>query len=296
MSGKIHRLSPVLWMAPLALFLILFQLWPSIDVFRLSFTNMRFALDTVEYSLRSYRNIVQDPEIPQMLRTTFVFVAFSVFFQVVLGLIIALVVDQGYRLRVPGSIFARTTVTMGWAIPGIITGLIWLLLLNESRAGILTYWFMRIGIGRIPFLSTSSIALTMAVIANVWRGTASSMILQYSALQTIPKEILEAGIIDGASALQMIRYIVVGFIKPIIFMVVILNTVATFNTFDMIVSLTGGGPGRATEVIALHIYAKLFRQLNFGGGAAVAVVLLALNVGLALVYFALLRRDPRSNV
>lgn len=284
------------WIVPLGVFLIVFQLWPAIDVVRLSFTNARFAVDTAEFSTRAYQNIFRDPEMPMMLRTTFIFVGFSVIAQVGLGLVIAIAVDQGNRMRIPGSIMTRTSVMLGWAIPGVVVGLIWLLLLNESQAGIMTYLLSLIGVNGVPFLSSPRVALAMAILANTWRGTASAMILMYAALQTVPDEIVEAGIIDGASKWQLLRYIVVAYIRPIIFITLILSTIGTFNTFDMIVALTGGGPGRATEVIALHVYVKIFRQLNFGGGAAVAVMLLSLNGIMSLIYFFLLKRDPRSNL
>jgi multiple sugar transport system permease protein len=129
------------------------------------------------------------------------------------------------------------------------------------------------------------------IIANVWRGTAFSMILQYAGLQSIPDEIYEAAEVDGASTLQSFWYITIPQLRPILMINIILITISTLNTFDMILPLTGGGPGQATEVLALHTYNVIFREYSLAGGAVLAVIMLFISLGLTLAYRRLLRSE-----
>ena len=114
----------------------------------------------------------------------------------------------------------------------------------------------------MAWLSDPNLALMSIVIANVWRGTAFSMILQYAGLQSIPDELYEAAEVDGAGALQSFWYITIPQLRPILMINIILITISTLNTFDMILPLTGGGPGQATEVLALHTYNVIFREYS----------------------------------
>ena len=122
------------------------------------------------------------------------------------------------------------------------------------------------------------------------------MILSYAGLKTISHELLEAGQIDGANAWQRLLKIIIPSLFPVISTNVILNTILTFNTFDMVMSLSGGGPGRATEVLAMTSYYSIFRLHSLGRGSAYAVILLFINACMAAVYFYILRRRGEDNV
>ena len=155
----------------------------------------------------------------------------------------------------------------------------------ESSNGILNYIFSQMGFGNVMFLSDPNVAMVSAIVANVWRGTASSMILLYAAIKTIPEDILEASRVDGANVMQRFFRIKMPSIAGLMLIVVILNIIGTFNTFDMIMSLTGGGPGRATEVLALSVYRRVFGELNISKGSAIATILLLINMVMAIGYF-----------
>ena len=131
-----------------------------------------------------------------------IFVSVSVIFQMFFGFLIALVVDQGARRGMRASVITRTAVLSAWAIPGVIIGIIWSILYQESAGGVLNYLVGVTGFGSIPFLSDPAAALASVTIANVWRGTAFSMILVYAGIQTLPADVLEAARVDGASAFQ----------------------------------------------------------------------------------------------
>jgi multiple sugar transport system permease protein len=221
---------------------------------------------------------------------TFIFVFASVTFQILLGFIVALVVDQGVKRGLRGTIVTRTAVLSAWAIPGVIIGIIWSILYEQSEAGILNYLTGLLGFGSIPFLSDPNAALASVTVANIWRGTAFSMILIYAGLQTLPADVLEAAKIDGANAWQRLTRVIIPLLAPVLFITLIIVTIDTFNTFDMVLALTGGGPSRSTEVIALSIYNQIFQQLDLGRGAATAVVLLTINMVMTVVYLRYVER------
>jgi multiple sugar transport system permease protein len=285
--------SPVLWLLPLTVILLAIFVFPIFEIARLSFTNANLVGSDYEYTLSSYASLFTSPYFFNMLRVTAIFVFFSVAFQMIFGFLIALAVDQGARRGMRASIVTRTAVLSAWAIPGVLIGIIWSILYQQSAGGILNYILSLIGLGALPFLSDPEIALASVTIANIWRGTAFSMILIYAGLQTLPGDVLEAARVDGANAFQSMSRVILPLLAPILFINLVIVSIETFNTFDMVLALTGGGPGRSTEVIALSIYNQIFAQFDLGQGAATAVLLLVINVIMTIVYIRLLQREEK---
>jgi multiple sugar transport system permease protein len=232
----------------------------------------------------------RSPYFANMLKVTAIFVCFSVVFQMLLGFLIALAVDQGAKRGMRTSIVTRTAVLSAWVIPGVIIGIIWSILYEQSAAGILNYVLGSIGLS-VPFLTDPQVALASVTITNIWRGTAFSMILLYAGLQTLPDDVMEAAKVDGANAWQRLTRVVLPLLAPILFIDLVVVSIETFNTFDMVLALTGGGPGRSTEVVALSIYNQIFQQFNLGQGAATAVLLLTINLIMTFVYITFLERN-----
>lgn len=275
---------PFLWLLPLLTFLFVFFLLPCIDVIRTSFTNASMTSTSYKYTLNSYIRVFQDPSFLNVLLVTLFFVAVSVVLQFAFGFAIALAVDHGEKKNMRGTVITRTISLISWAIPGVAIGIIWKMLYSESQSGILNYFLSSMGLPRIAFLTSPLMALIFMTLANVWRGTAQSMILLYAGIKTVPIEVLEAGDVDGVGPFRKIISIVVPSMKSVIMINILLNIINTFNTFDMIMSLTGGGPGRSTEVLVLSSYRTIFQQLDLGKGSAIAVILLVINIVFATLY------------
>ncbi len=286
--------GPLPWLLPLLAVLAFAFIYPTIEVIRYSFTDASLVKKSYTYTLKSYVTIFNNPNTYLILKNTFVFVFFSVVFQTLLGFVIALAVDKGEHLHLHGTVMVRVVALLSWAIPGSIIGVVWSFLFNETGSGILVAFLAKLGISNVTFLTNPKHALTCAIIANIWRGTAQSMILTYAGLKTIPNDLIEAGSIDGANSWQRLIHIIIPSIMSVIGTNVILNTINTFNTFDMIVSLTGGGPGRATEVLALTSYSSIFSNRMLGRGSAYAVVLLFINSLMAIGYFAVLKHREKN--
>lgn len=282
--------TPYPWLIPLLLVLAAVFLYPILQIVRLSFTDANMIQVGYDYTLESYLRMFTLPGFFPMIGTTAFFVFFSVVFQLFAGFIVALLIVQGEKMNLRGTVIVRTSVLVAWAIPGVVIGVIWGMLYNETDAGIINYALSTVGLGPVSFLSDPTMALLSVTLANIWRGTAFSMILMYAGLKTVSKNVLEAAVIDGASALQRMKNVILPAIAPIILVNLIIISIDTFNTFDMVMALTGGGPGNSTEVIALSIYTAIFREFNLGEGAATAVVLLVVNVVMTLVYLKVLGR------
>lgn len=219
-----------------------------------------------------------------MARVTLIFVAISVIGQLVLGLILAMAIDHGVKKHIRGSVSTRIAVLSAWVIPGIVIGIIWQLMMIEAPYGVLNFFLTQLGFDIVAWLSDPQMALLSVITANTWRGTAFSMIMLYAGLQQVPQQLYAAAKIDGASAFQRFRHVTIPQIKPVVFINLVLITIYTLNTFDMIISLTGGGPGRATQVLALFMYFKGFQSFNLGEAAAIAVLMLLVNIVMTFVY------------
>ena len=278
--------QPLPWLLPLLLTIGAFYLYPVVATAMFSFTGSSGAVTAANYS-----SVLGSDEAGGMAWVTLVFVGASVAGQLGLGLGIAALLVAGEKRRLPGTGFVRAVVMLGWILPGVVLGIIWKLLLDESPSGILAYGLGLLGVRNPVFLSAAGPALFWVTVANIWRGTAFSMLFQYSGMKSVPDELYEAARVDGAGAWAQFVRITLPSLRRIILTNLVLITIATLNTFDMIVPLTGGGPGRATEVVALYIYDVVFTQFALGRGAAVAVLLAGCGTVLTAVYFRLFMRE-----
>ena len=288
-----RRLSerPLVWLAPLAVVLLVTYVYPAIDVIRFGFTDATLLNPEYDYSLASYETVTDDPDLPGILETTLIFVVASVVLQLTLGLLIAMALHRGVKRGLPGVSVVRVIILASWIVPGVSAGIIWQLLFNEASYGFLNSLLRAGGLSPVAWLSDPELAIWSAVIANVWRGTAFSMILLYAGLLVIPTSLYEAAEVDGANALKQFWYITLPQLRVIMLINTILISIFTLNTFDLILPLTGGGPGRATEVLALYAYNTVFRNFDLSNGAVLAVLLLLISLAFTFFYVRLLPKE-----
>jgi multiple sugar transport system permease protein len=282
---------PLVWLFPLALLLFVSYLFPAFDVVRFSFTDATLLNPDYEYTDASYRAVTQNPDLPQILGTTFIFVFTSVVLQLTLGLLVAMALHRGVRRGLWGVAFLRIVILSSWIVPGVASGIVWQLMFNEASYGFLNGMLRAVSLPPVPWLSDPDLAIWSAVLANVWRGTAFSMILLYAGLLVIPRSLYEAAEVDGATAIKQFRYITLPQLRPILLVNTILISIFTLNTFDLILPLTGGGPGRATEVLALYAYNTVFRNCDLSNGAVLAVMMLLISIAFTTLYIRLLPKE-----
>ena len=279
---------PLIWLVPLAVLLLATYVYPAIDVIRYSFTDATLLAPTFDYTLASYEAVTRNPDLAGILRVTFIFVVASVLLQLVLGLLVAMALHRGVKRGLHGVGVVRVIILSSWIVPGVAGGIVWQLMFNEASYGFLNGILRAAALPPVAWLSDPDLAIWSAVLANVWRGTAFSMILLYAGLVVIPASLYEAAEVDGASAFQQFWYITLPQLRPILLINTILISIFTLNTFDLILPLTGGGPGRATEVLALYAYNTVFRNFDLSNGAVLAVLLLAISLAFTFFYVRLL--------
>jgi multiple sugar transport system permease protein len=281
--------NPFWWLFPVALLLAVFYLYPVLDVVRTSFTDATLLHSAYIYTLDSYQSVFTDPALPEILLATVIFAGGSAIGQTALGLLIALTLQAGFQRDLRGVRTVQVIVLATWLIPGVASAITWQLLLSEANFGFFNAALKLISVPPVPWLSDSRVAIWSATLANIWRGTALSMILLYAGLQSISPTLYEAAAVDGATAFQAFRHITLPRLRPVLLINIIIVSIFSLNTFELVMPLTGGGPGRSTEVLALATYSAVFHDFNLAQGSVLAVLMLLVSLGVTIVYWLALR-------
>ncbi len=197
----------------------------------------------------------------QAVFNTTAFTIVSVFLELVLGLIFALMMNKVFRGR---NLF-RSAVLIPWAIPTAVAAVIWGFLL-DGQNGIVAKYLSSLGLvdNMGNMLSTAAGAFFSMVIADVWKTTPYMALLLLAGLQSIPGSLYESAAIDGAGVYKRFRYITLPLLKHAILVALLFRTLDSFRIFDLVFVLTGGGPANATETVSVLAYKKMFSQSNFG--------------------------------
>lgn len=270
-----------------ALFPALWTLWESLHVhdLRMPWRGRPFV------GLGNYLELATDRRFWQAMLHTAGFVAASVTLEMILGLALALALHRPHRLR--GLL--RTTALLPWAIPTVVTALVWRFIFEE-QAGIANVLMVNLGLIDRPltWLADPVAAWIPVVLADVWKTTPFVAVLLLAGLQTVDETLYEAARIDGAGWWQQLIHITLPSLKPAILVALIFRTLDAFRVFDLIYVLTGGGPGTATEPIALYSFSALLQNLRFGYGSAMGVVVFATSMFLAILYIRRLGLKPEG--
>jgi multiple sugar transport system permease protein len=238
--------------------------------------------------LDNYRRMLQDGDFAQAIGVTAIFVVCAVSLETVLGVLVGLLIDRLQRMR-------RTAISV-LLLPMIITPLVVGLMFNfalNAQFGYLTWVFDKLGISENSgVLNTGPGALVALILIDVWEWFPFVALMVVAGLQTIPKEPLEAASIDGASALQSYRYVVLPMLLPILGVAVLFRATEAVREFDKVFVLTGGGPGSATTVNDLYQYRVSFLDWDLSYGATLGLVSFAVVLGLSgLMYRALNKKE-----
>lgn len=231
--------------------------------------------------LDNFRDVLSTPQFRDAAVKTVVFAAMSVPAVTLLGLGVALLLNQ----RLPGFGLLRWIVLLPWAIPLVGAGTMWRLLLH-GNTGALNGLLLELGIvdEYITWLSKPTLAMVAVMMAHLWREFPLAAILFLAGRQAIASELYEVARIDGAGALALFRDITLPLLRPTLLIVLIYETVISMSVFDLLYVLTGGGPGSATTVIAWYAYATTFKFYNLGQGAALSLLMAGAIFVLILVY------------
>ncbi|WP_210507638.1 carbohydrate ABC transporter permease [Naasia sp. SYSU D00057] len=265
------RWTPYLFLAPAALYILVFQGLPLLQEVWLSFTRTTLLNPTrsVWVGAENYLDIFTDPSFRQTLVTTLVYVVACVAGSVGLGLLVALLLNG----RFPGRGVARALVTVPWAAPGIAVALIATWMFN-AQYGILTKALQAVGIdpGASGVLDNPSLALIAVLATTIWQLVPFVAVVLLSALQSVPQELVEAAQVDGAGRWTVFREVTFQVLKPTIGLVAVLMTIWSLRRFELIWLMTRGGPLGTTRTLVIDLYAEAFDAKQLGVAAAIGMV------------------------
>jgi ABC-type sugar transport system permease subunit len=235
--------------------------------------------------LDNFREALTDPRFWSALLHTTIFTVGSVVPELILGTVVALALNRAFR----GRGLVRALVLVPWAIPTVVTALIWRFLFDGS-AGIANVALVQAGVLRHPLVwfVNAGAAWLPIILADVWKTTPFVALLLLAGLQNIDPALYEAARVDGAGSWNRFRHVTLPLLKPALLVALIFRTLDAFRVFDLIYVMTGGGPGTATEPVALYTFSSLLQNLRFGYGSALSVLVFLLTFGLALIYVRLL--------
>ncbi len=277
-------------LAALPAFVVVFlvTIVPLAAAFGLSFTSYTSANPVASWvGLRNYRLLFSDPNVPTVLGVTLLFAVAAVVLETLVGTILALLMARKMR----GVSVYRVLYLIPLMVAGIAAAVSWKALLDTS-AGWVNSILGVFGIPQANWLASPTLALPSVVIADIWTGAPIVAVLVLAALLGMPEDPLEAARIDGASQLQVVRYIILPAIRPVLGFAVIFRTVDVFRQFGLIQILTGGGPGTKTTTLNYYIYQTVFTYGNISYGSTLAVLLIvAMAIPLGLIYLLTRRRE-----
>nr|WP_319383627.1 sugar ABC transporter permease [uncultured Roseibium sp.] len=282
LQGYITGDSPVPWLAPLVAMLVVFTIYPLFYNIWLSFHEYApFKRQLVYVGTENWSTLVNDPRFWEALSVTFTYFFVLLAIQVVLGMIIALLLDSDE----PGFGLLRGLLTLTLVIPPAITGMMFLLM-EDPEFGVLTYLLESLGIltGQDPILATSSTALAGVMLADIWQWTPFMVLIFLAGLRSLPQEPYEAAMLDGASAFQTFRRITLPMMSKVIAVAVLIRGIDLFRAFDYMFVMTSGGPGTSTYTLSLYAWQQTFSFIKWGYGATLSLVSLVLILVIANLF------------
>ncbi|MBB5325741.1 raffinose/stachyose/melibiose transport system permease protein [Anoxybacillus tepidamans] len=287
-----HLLSQKKWpiligLAPAIIVYFLFAIIPIVISFYYSlmdwdgFTKMTFV------GLANFKEVFNDPIFWQSLKNNLYVLAASVFGQVPIALFFALLLNR----KLKGGKFFRTVGFMPVVISTVVISLVWGMMYN-ARIGLFNQFLKIIGLEQWAqnWLGDPKWAMVSVSITIIWQFVGLYLIIFLAALQNIPQEIYDASEIDGASGLKQTIYIVLPMIWDTIIVAVILCISGSLRTFDLIYVMTSGGPGHATEVMAMYMFDKTFSSTRYGYGSAISLCIFFFSLALIYISNLILRR------
>jgi N,N'-diacetylchitobiose transport system permease protein len=291
-----NKILPWLLLVPALVTIFALVLYPLAQTFWLSLheAGIPWLRDgTKEFvALENYTEIFTDDLYRRVFVTTAVFGIACVIGTMVVGLLVALLLNQRFKGRTVVAVIAL----LPWAVPAVAAGTVWEWLF-DARAGLVNHLLSYLpGVDMIGFawFNARWSALLAIGIVVVWQSYPFVAVSLLAGFQAIQPEILEAAKVDGANAWQRLRLVTLPILWPLVMVLVIISTIWDFKIFDQVFVMTGGGPARSTEVIAITTVAEGFGRRDFGLGAALAVTLFLVLAAITLVYVRMIREEETA--
>jgi len=272
--------------APVHVMILSVIVIPALYVIWLSLTQSSFGLAPTYVGLENYVRVLTDPAFHRALWNTVVLVVVAVHVELVLGLLLALLFASGLPFRRLLLVCALAP----YAVSEVTAVVMWRFLFDPD-AGPVTQMLLSLGLPILDWSFEPSHAMTLVVLLTIWLHLPFTFIILYAARLAVPTDLYEAARIDGATPFQSFRRVTLPLLLPAIIVALLFRYIFAFRIFSEVWLLTGGGPARLTEVVAVYLYREGFSYNAFGTAAATAWIMVLASMVLALGYVALLRRQ-----
>ncbi|MCD6120278.1 MAG: sugar ABC transporter permease [Spirochaetales bacterium] len=276
---------------PSVVFLFVMVSYPLIYGVSLSLSSwnmLRPDLPRKYVGFKNYISLFRDKDLLKSILITLYFGSMSISLEMFLGFGIALLLQK----KIKGFSVFRSLILIPLMVAPVVTGFIWNLILNPEFGSIPTF-FSFLGIKflkNFPVLANVKMVIPTIVIIDAWTSTPFVVLVLLAGLQSLPISPYEASMIDGANGFQQLIYITIPLLKPFILVALLIRTINVIRYFDVIFVLTGGGPGTASEVLALYNYRISFINYEMGYGSAVAFFILVLTISISTIFIKILRK------
>jgi multiple sugar transport system permease protein len=273
--------------APAALALVFFQVVPILAGANTSFRDWSLHDPKRTWiGLANYAHVLGDPEfIGIVLPNTFGFMVASVSCSLVFGLLVALTLNQ----RWPGRALMQSIVLLPLMVAPVIAAIMIRWMFND-QFGVVNAALGGVGIASVSWLTQRWTAFSVILLTDVWLWTPWFALILLAGLQSLPPEPFEAAQIDAAGPWRTFRYITLPMLRPVMVVCIVIRSIDAFRTFDIVWTITGGGPARATELFSIYAYVESFQFLNLGRGSAAAVIGAIIIVIFAMLLYRILNR------
>jgi multiple sugar transport system permease protein len=235
--------------------------------------------------LANYRELLTDNRFWWSLLVSLIYTGSTVILQVVIGLALALFVMEMKR----GQALFRFIAILPVVLSPAVVGMVWRTFMLAPEFGVVDYLSITAGLGSQNWLGDPTLALISVVVIHTWQWTPFAFMVLLASLAALPEDIYEAARLDRADAWARFRRLTLPLLRPAIVMVIIMRTMVALTAFAAIFTVTGGGPGTATEILNLYAYRKSFTELSMGYGSALAMALLVVTVVISALLFAIRR-------
>jgi ABC-type sugar transport system permease subunit len=282
-----------LLLAPSLIIILGITLQPILTTLYLSFFEAPSGIDLPRtfVGLGNYWTLLTEVVFWQTVGRTFYFTLVSVGLELILGLAIAQLIHS----HPPGWQFLRVSLIIPWAIPTIVNGSMWRWIYSADF-GALNGLLMQLGLIQhyVPWLIDSARAMNLVILADFWHMVPFVALILQAALATLPEELEESAMMDGANAWQRLWYVRLPLLRPAILVALIGRTVDAFRVFDIVYIITGGGPANGTLTISYLTYLETFSYGKLGSGAALSFLISLITLAMAFVYIRFLYRPEES--
>ena len=265
---KKEWLSGYLFTLPSIVLLAILVIYPLILTFTYSLSDM--SLTSTRYlGWAAYSKLFNSKMLPLVFKNSIIWTILVVIFQLLLGLGSATVLNKPFF----GRSIIRGIIILPWVMPGVIAAMVWRLI-YDPQLGLLNHYLKSLGLINqyLTWLSIPGTALYAVIFAAIWKGFPFSMLMYLAGLQGVPQELYEAANIDGASKWKQFLYVTLPSMRPIITITFLLTFIWTFNYFELIYVMTGGGPAESTHIFPTYVYDLAFKRFRFGAASGFAVL------------------------